>query len=296
MEKYAISPAAPLFATLTLTNDEGHQVKVNPHQLQICGSAHLNKLIHAVQHEDSACIKVKYVDLEALRDAVHYCDLYTASSSLENMLSVMQSAIYFNFTNLDVSHTLQSVLHHLSRKIHASLLHYVICCKSPYGLSAYDFGLKYALPVCKHNFYQMPSQHMTAEVLTMIADQDDLCLASESQLAEAMVSAECTHLLKHVRLDTNRQPLSSLPSRTGFSVSAATKIVQYNGLHVEVDWQGFFFVIETYLTNGFGRYRATECTCVCSSRQDKPAHIYREQSSHSIAIHALVDPIRIWMF
>ena len=186
MDKYAISPAAPLFATLTVTNDKGDNVKVNPRQLQICGSSHLNQLLHEVKDKENARVRVKYDDLQALRDAVHYGDLCTASSTLETMLSVLQSSIYFNFTNLDASHTIRSVLWNLSKVIHASLLYHVICCKTPFGLEARNFCLKYALPVCKHNFYQMPPDHMTTEVLTMIADQDDLCLTSESQLADAI--------------------------------------------------------------------------------------------------------------
>ncbi len=295
MSNFAISPAAPVFASLTITNDNRERVTVNPHQLQSCGSAHLMKLLHAVQNERSPSIQVSYENLVALRDAIHFCDGSTPRGPTETWLPVLQTAIYFNFTNLDLDHTIQLVLYSLSKTIHASLLHYVICCKCPYGTKARDCCLQYAVPVCKHNFYQMPSQHITPEVLELIADKDDLCLTSESQLAEAIISADCPHLLQHVRIDTDGQPLSSLPRRTGFAVSCDRKHLEYNGVRVEVDWQGFFFVIHTFLTDGFHHKLPVPLTCV-SWRQDQPARLYTQESSHSVILHTLDVPTQLWLY
>ena len=141
----------------------------------------------------------------------------------------------------------------------------------------------------------MPSQHITREVLELIADKDDLCLTSESQLAEAIICADCPHLSQHVRLDTDGEPLSSLPRRTGFSVSCDEKHLEYNGVRVEVDWQGFFFVIHTFLTDGFHHKLAVPLTCV-SSRQDQSAQVYTQDSSHSVTVHALDVPTQVWIY
>ena len=101
MSHFAISLAAPVFASLTITNDNGERVTVNPHQIQICGSAHLMKLLHAVQNERSPSIHVSYENLGALREAIHFCDGYTTRAATETWLPVLQTAIYFNFTNFD---------------------------------------------------------------------------------------------------------------------------------------------------------------------------------------------------
>lgn len=295
MNQYVISPAAPVFATVTITNENGDRVNVNPHQLQTCRSVHLMKLLHAVQNEQSPSIQVNYENLVALQSAIQFCEGCTTRAPTETWLPVLQTAIYFNFTNFDLRHTVQMVLCSLARTIHASLLNHVIFCKCPYGTKARDFCLQYALPVCKHNFHQMPSQHITPEVLELIADKDDLCLTSESQLAEAIVAADCPHLLQHVRLGTDGQPLSSLPLRTGFSVSCETRHLEYNGVHVEVYWQGYFFDIHTFLTDGFQHKIAVPLTCISSS-QDHPAQLYTQESSHSITLHALDVPTQVWMY
>ncbi len=152
MQSLNIESTASVFATLTLSNDNGDEVKVNPTHMQNCRSAYLIQQLQAVQNEDYPRIKVNYDNMVALRDAIHSCAINTRGASPEDLLPMLQTAIFFNFTNFEVSHTLQQTLYTLSKTIHASLLHHVICCKSPHGTNARDFCLRYALPVCKHNF------------------------------------------------------------------------------------------------------------------------------------------------